>query len=166
MVRTSWSMHACFKYVARTSWRNTPLYTLVEAIRTWMRTWYGPVEVVRTCWVRVVDICYFSNSVYVEVRFHDCAALMMKDHSHHGHSFNCSPITCLNRPAIDNSTRHLPLGCIGFLERSIALSASRRSHIPIVLWLWFMSSAWSFALATQTALAVRFCTRSSCDSVS
>ena len=30
----------------------------------------------------------------------------MRDHPHHGHSFNCSPITCLNRQAV-YSTRHL-----------------------------------------------------------
>ena len=60
----------------------------------------------------------------------------------------------------------LLLGWTDFLERSIAPSASRRSHIPLCCGIWFMSSAWLFALATQTVLAVRFCTRSSCDFVS
>ena len=46
----------------------------------------------------------------------------------------------------------LLLGCVDFLERSIAPSASRRSHIPLCCGIWFMSSAWSFALTAQTAL--------------
>ena len=51
----------------------------------------------------------------------------------------------------------LLLGCVDFLERSIAPSASRQNHVPLCRGIWFMSSAWSFALATQTApLAVRF----------
>ena len=41
------------------------------------------------------------------------------------------------------------LGCIDFLERSITRSASRRTHIPLCCGVWFMSSAWSFALASS-----------------
>ena len=44
------------------------------------------------------------------------------------------------------------LGCVDFLERSIAPSASRRSHIPLCCGIWFMSSALSLALGTQTVL--------------
>ena len=65
-------------------------------------TWHGPVEEIRSCirklkqyalacvrgtghlklyvLVEYVFWIFAGNSVYVEVRFHDCAALMMKDH--------------------------------------------------------------------------------------
>ena len=88
-----------------------------------LSTWHGPVEEIRNCMRKLkqyalacvrgtghLKLCvlveyvlwiFASNSVYVEVRFHDCAALMMKDHPHHGYSFNCSPITGLKRPAIN-----------------------------------------------------------------
>ena len=36
---------------------------------------------------------FASNSVYVEARFHDCAALMMKDRPHHGHFAHQSPVS-------------------------------------------------------------------------
>ena len=87
-------------------------YGPVEVYTRVFSTWHGPVEEIRTCirkvkqYVRVyayvaraTGICTYllstryvlwifaSNSVYVEARFHDCVALMMKDHPHHGHSF-------------------------------------------------------------------------------
>ena len=78
VVYVSWSNTQLHAYVARASWSCTYL----------LSTWY-------VLWI------FAGNSVYVEVRFHDSAALMMKDHPYHGHSFNCSPITGLNRPAIN-----------------------------------------------------------------
>ena len=65
-----------------------------------LSTWHEPVEQIRIC-IRTLKqhVCvrgtgqlklyvlveyvlriFASNSVYAEVRFHDCAALMMKDH--------------------------------------------------------------------------------------
>ena len=80
-----------------------------EACMRVLSTWHGPVEEIRVCIrklkqhviIRVRGMGYLklyvlvehvlwifaSNSVYVEVRFHDCEALMMKDHPHHVHSF-------------------------------------------------------------------------------
>ena len=109
---------------------------------------------------------FARNSVYLEVRFHDCAALMMKDHP----TMVTPSIAHQSSVSADHSNQYtlqgisFLLGCIGFLERWIAPSASRRSH-KLCCGNWFMSSAWSFALATQTALAALFCTRSCCDFV-
>ena len=90
----------------------TCLYVWYGPVEVYVRvlsTWYGPVEKVRMCirklkqygiacvrgsgqlklyeLVEYVLWIFTTNSVYVEVRFHDCAALMMKDHPHQGHSF-------------------------------------------------------------------------------
>ena len=110
---------------------------------------------------------FASNSVYVEVNFHDCAALMMKDHPHRGHSFIAyqSPVSTDQQLNTLQGVSFLLLGCIDSLQRSIAQARRAVSHIPLCCGIWFMSSAWSFALATQTPLAVRFCTHSSCDFV-
>ena len=88
-------------------------YGPVEVYMCVLSTWHGPVEEIRICMRKLkqhVLVCvrgtghlklyvlfeyvlwiFASNSVYVEVRFHDCAALMMKGHPTNGHSFNCSP---------------------------------------------------------------------------
>ena len=90
----------------------THLYVWYGPVEVYMRvlsTWHGPVEEIRICIrkmkqhviIRVRGMghlklyvlyehvlwIFASNSVYVEVRFHDCEALMMKDHPHHVHSF-------------------------------------------------------------------------------
>ena len=74
-----------------------------------LSTWHGPVEEIRNCvrklrqyalacvrgtghlklYVLVECVLWIFASksvlVYVKIRFHDCAALMIKDHPHHGH---------------------------------------------------------------------------------
>ena len=121
-------------------------YGPVEVYMRVLRGWHGPVEEKRSCIRKLKQYAlacvrgtgqlklyvlvecalwtFASISVYVEVRLHDCAALMMKDHPQHGHSFNFSPITGLNRPTIDifyqvQGISFLLLGCVDFLERSI-----------------------------------------------
>ena len=121
MVRTSWSIHACFEYVARTS---QEIRTCLRKLKQYAIACVRGTGQLNLCLlVEYVLWIFASNSAYVEVRFHDCAALMMKDHPYHGHSFNCLPITGLNRPAINTgvySTRHiLPSSGLHWFPREI-----------------------------------------------
>ena len=117
-----------------------------------MRTWHGPLEVVRSCWVpgtRYVLKIFASNSVSVDVRFHDCAALMMKDHPHHGHSFNCSPITGLNRPQqLIYSTRHLLSSGLRWFPREINCP-KRVAPEPHIIVLWHLIHEFRLIVCTS-----------------
>ena len=137
-------------------------------------TWHGPVEEIRTCtrklkqhvlvyvrgtgqlkWYVLVEYVlwiFASNSAYVEVRFHDCAALMMKDHPYHGHSFNCLPITGLNRPAINTgvySTRHiLPSSGLNWFPREIDCP-KRVAPEPHTIVLWHLIHKFRLIICTS-----------------
>ena len=68
---------------------------------------------------------------------------------------HCSPITGLNRPAAINTFyKASPFFWVTLISSRYRLPQARRAGATLLLCcgIWFMSSAWSFAVATQTAL--------------
>ena len=139
LVYISWSNTYLYAYVARASWSCTHL----------LSTYYGSLQVTQCKLNKVPWLCSFDD----EIPPPPWSLLTNRR----------SQLT--SNKYILQGTSFLLLGCIDFLDRSTVPSAPRRIHIPLCCGIWFVSSAWSLALSTQTALTVRFCTRSSCDFV-